>query len=152
MKKLTAELFYNKSERRKRVSVDVDNYHHYGPFKILRIYFMLKLLFPNSVVSVEKSRRGVHIKAVGEEVASIPIEKRIDLRDSLGDDGERVRYDRAKLSWNLPFFVETLFDMKDYPDNVIYHVEKMNPIALPYYSRLPAKKRSEKKWRKLKTK
>lgn len=131
---LTVEGFYEKSERKQRLSFDVDKEHlQEDPFKVLRIFFTLKRFFPNSQVTVKRTLRGYHIKAVGEEIEKIPIEKRIKIRETLTDDSDRVRSDYAKFYAGLYYCVDTLFTMKVHKDKRIGKEEEVNPLALPWW-------------------
>lgn len=133
--------FYRLSERRMRISVDIDNEDGIGNLRPLNIFFTLKGMFPNSKVTMLKTRHGFHIKAVGEEIADIPPENRIDIRESLGDDPLRIEYDRLKLKLGCPFLVDVLFTMKRDFDGKLNIVQEVMPFALPYASRIPAKKK-----------
>lgn len=131
------EELYEFSDRAKRISIDIDG--RFDWLKILQVYFTLKHLFPNSHATVQKTKKGYHIQIVGEEIRSVPIEKRVKLRDILGDDWERIDYEYLKLELGLSCFVDTLFELKIYK-GVATAVEDVNPIAYPYVSKIPAKK------------
>lgn len=138
---MNSKEFYLKSERCKRISVDIDTHHMKDEhFKVLKVYFALRLLFPDANMSVKKTRRGFHVKAVDKSIISVPIAKRVDLRDALGDDPSRIDYERLKLQLGLKYWVDTLFKLKRYPDGTISMPEEINPVAFPWVSRLPAKK------------
>jgi len=141
IKLITAETFYRLSERRKRISFDVDRHHlQKEPLKVLRIFFTLKNCFPYAKITVHRTAHGFHVKAVNEKIADIPLEKRVSIRETLGDDYPRVEYDKLKIRLGLPYFVDTLFSTKFYPNGTIGHEEKCNPIALPWISKIPSKK------------
>lgn len=133
--------FYQHSERKMLLGVDADRHHIYRePFKVLRLYFVLKLFFPLCQVSVERTRNGFHVKAVGEEIEKIPIAKRVEIREKLGDDALRVEGEYLKLELGLEHWVDTLFCAKTHEDKVKTQNEEINPLALPYVSKVPPSK------------
>ena len=134
--RVTLQDFYKASERPKRISVDIDK----GSLKPLQVFFMLKSLFPNSKVTAERTRHGFHIKAVGDEIRDIPIAKRLDLREILGDDSMRVDCDRRKLMMDRPYAVDTLFSLKCNFKGEWSMTQPEDVTALPYYPKLPARK------------
>lgn len=133
---MTLRDFYNASERPKRISVDIDE----GSLKPLQVYFMLKSFFPKSKVTVERTRHGHHIKAVGDEIRKIPTAKRLDIREALGDDPMRVDCDRRKLLMQRPYAVDTLFTLKCNFKGEWSKTQAEDLAALPYYPKLPADK------------
>jgi len=138
---MTSQMFYEKSERRKRISIDIDQQHlRNDPFKVHRIFFVLNEFFPNAYISIKKTKNGFHIKAVGEDIAAIPIVNRVDLREQLGDDTSRIEAERLKLRSDLTGWIETLFTLKKYSDGSYSKPEEINPFALPWTAQLPAKK------------
>lgn len=115
-----------------------------NPLKVLQLFFILKRIFPNAEVSVDRTRKGFHVKAVGFEIKQIPLKKRVEIREYLGDDPLRVVFDKLKLSSGLTKLIETLFDAKTYFEGghgKTYFTEEINPVALPWVSKLPSKKR-----------
>lgn len=141
-RRITLKTFYRQSERRKRISFDVDKKHlRWEPLKVLRLYFCLRYFFPDCEVTVYTTRKGFHVKAVGDAVALIPVEKRVDFRETLGDDVQRIEHERLKLRLGLPYLVDTLFQIKFYPDGKVGREERIDPVALPYVSRVPCKKK-----------
>lgn len=179
--RITKELFYRLSERRRRISVDIDYKYvciicgdypldnlqkarkhltihhgidatkgrvvrkytkrrHISRIRALKTYFTLKWGFPNSKASMQETRHGHHVKIVGDEIEKYPIKKRVFIREQLGDDSHRLNYDYLKLKLGEKMLVDTLFSMKKDYDGKISIVSPMNPIALPFAPRLPAKK------------
>lgn len=137
---ITLQDFYERSERRMRISVDIDSKKG-DNLKPLKTFFNLRYLFPNCKVSQDRTRHGFHVKAVGKEIEAIVIEKRVDIREALLDDPLRVQYDRLKIRWSIPSLTDVLFSMKRGFDGILSIVDKdVNPVALPWISRLPAKK------------
>jgi hypothetical protein len=129
------------SERSRRISIDIDApVLKKDKFAVLKAYFQLKTFFPHSDVQVDKTGHGFHVKAVGDEVAKIPIEKRVQIRETLCDDPMRIEYDKKKLEWGLPQFCETLFVMKRGFDRKLHIAYQINPVSMPSASRLPANK------------
>ena len=138
---MTSKIFYEKSERRKRISIDIDQQHlRSDPFKVQRVFFILKQFFPNACISVKKTKNGFHVKAVGEDIASISIVNRVNLREQLGDDPLRIEAERLKLRTDLIGWVETLFTLKRYSDGSYSKPEEINPFAIPWITQLPTKK------------
>jgi hypothetical protein len=136
---ITPELFYRLSERRLRISLDFDK--PVNRFASYRAFFMLKTFFPRSEIKVERTGHGgLHVKAVGKEIAKIPMLKRVEIREKLGDDPARIEWDKAKLKDGQDILCETLFVMKRGFDRKLRKVEDMNIFALPFASRFPAKK------------
>jgi len=130
------------SERSRRLSVDIDRPTlKENRVAVLAAFFRLKAFFPRSEIIVDRTGHGFHVKAIGQEIASLPIEKRVQIREALCDDPLRIEYDKKKLQWGLPQYVETLFTIKKGPDGKIRIVEETNPLMLPSASRLPATKR-----------
>jgi len=147
---ITKKLFYRLSERRKRISVDIDEGEP-DKIKVLRIYYALQYVFPNCRVSIDRTSHGWHVKVVGSEIEAIQIRKRLFLREQLDDDPMRLEYDLSKLEeLDLPLLVDTLFTMKARHKAVlafahrwdkerrlhrfyskIHIVEKVNPTMLP---------------------
>ena len=147
---ITLKDFYYSSDRRRRISVDLDvgghivddaftraQYDKLGP---LKVFFILKKFFPKSQVKTERTRHGFHIIAVGEEIENIPVDKRIVIREMLGDDAQRLQNDKKKLSEGRFYAVDTLFMMKTGFDEVLGFSEQIDPVALPFASKIPAKK------------
>lgn len=133
--------FFKKSERSKRISIDIDKDHlKVEPLKVLRVYFAMKQIFPNVEISVEKTLKGFHVKAVGIPIKRISVAKRIQIREILGDDPERIKYDQFKLKHGLIHLTETLFEAKIQPGGQFTIAQTINPIASPSVSKVPAKK------------
>ena len=137
MEKVTLfQKFWERSERRKRIGIDIDKQHlREDPWKVLRAYFTLKTFFPKAQVKVMRTGKGFHIKAIGEEIALIPIEKRVEIREKLCDDPERLWADHIKLRLGLECYADTLFSSKIYPDGTRGQEEEIDPIALPWFTR-----------------
>lgn len=131
--------FFQKSERRKRISVDIDDKQR-GPLTVVQSFFTLKRLLPDCQVIVNRTRHGHHVKAVGESIELIPFEKRIELREQLLDDPYRIECDRYKLKYHMQELTDTLFTMKRNLQGERGIVENVNILAHPWYSRLPAQK------------
>ena len=138
------------NERAYQISFDIDNKHLKNePLKVLRLFFLLKEMFPQAKVGVDKTGNGYHVSAIGMDVHNIPLQKRVDIRDKLGDDPHRVLCDQRRLEIGLESLVETLFVMKrkryvtpsghNYYGKITF-VESLNPIALPWISKIPARK------------
>jgi hypothetical protein len=121
-----------------RISIDIDGREE--TLTVLKAYFSLKSRFRDSQVTVQRTRHGFHVKAVGKEIEKIPMSDRIRIRQTLGDDVLRLEWDQTKLRNNLPMICETLFSMKRGYDQKLNMVESVDPVALPYASRVPARK------------
>ena len=140
-RRLTASFFYYHSERCRRISVDIDRKHlHDEPLKILRVYFMLKNLFPSANLMVERTIHGFHVKAIDKTIRKLPIPKKVDLREALGDDPDRIDHDRMSIKLGVPYFTDTLFTIKFHSTGEVGMTDEVNPLALPYVSKIPAKK------------
>jgi hypothetical protein len=74
--------------------------------------------------------------------------KRVAYRETLGDDIMRLEWDQTKLRSGVPTMCETLFTMKRGHDQKLHIVEEIDPVALPYASRMPARKWVSKNERK----
>lgn len=136
---VTLKDFYEQSERSKRISVDVDE----GTLRTVRVFYLLQALFPKSKVTVEKTLHGFHVKAVGDEIREVPVEKRLELREKLGDDPLRIECDRRKLLEGRPYTVDTLFSLKCNFKGEWSIVQPENLRAAPFCSRLPADKKKK---------
>jgi hypothetical protein len=139
MKPITVRDFYKGSEREKRISVDIDNKDS-TKFRALHVFFAMKNAFPTCKVSMDRSGHGFHVKAVGNDIKKIPLAKRIEIRDKLCDDHYRIECDRRKIEDGLEHWADTLFCMKQGFNDKLRIVEAMDPVALPFASRIPAKK------------
>jgi len=137
---ITLKDFYRLSERRHRISVDIDSVKEKDNLKPQKVFFELKYVFPQCKVTMDRTRHGFHVKAVGDSIEKIPVETRIDLREKLGDDPRRIDYDRYKLEIGAPYLIDTLFSMKCDYDGTLSIVEPCNPVALPWFSRSPSRK------------
>ena len=136
---ITLKEFYRLSERRMRISVDID-VKKGDRLRPLKTFFNLKHLFPNCDVTMQRTRHGFQVKAVGKTIEKIPHSRRVDIREMLGDDPLRVEFDRRKLKQGRYYLTDTLFSMKRGFDRKLHVVEEVNPVALPYVSHLPQKK------------
>ena len=135
---ITSKRFYELSERRERISVDIDAHAmRKDNLAVLKAFFMLKAFFPKGEVEVEKTGHGFHVKAVDPQINSIPMSKRLDIRQALCDDWLRLDWDRQKLLWGEEQLCETLFVMKRGFDGKLHKVHPIDPVALPFVSRLP---------------
>ena len=95
---------------------------------MLKAYFNLLYLFPNSKIIVEETRQGYHVKATGIERST---EQNLEVRRGLGDDAMRLKYDEFKHRIGLDEFVDTCFTMKKNRFG-IYIVQETNPLSLPF--------------------
>lgn len=123
-----------KSERARRISVDLDNKSR---FKMLKTFLNLKGLFPNKTVTVQETFHGYHVKVTDVDRT---VEQNLRIRRALGDDGERLEYDESKHRCGLDDYVDVLFSVKAYPDNRISVVEEVNVLAEPFYSEFRRRK------------
>ena len=139
--RITFKEFYRLSERKMRISVDIDAKEESDKLRPLKTFFNLKHLFPNCDVTMQRTGHGFHVKAVGKTIEKIPHSKRVDIRAMLGDDPLRVEFDRRKLEQGRYYLTDTLFSMKRGFDRKLHVVEEVNPVALPYAARLPTKQR-----------
>lgn len=137
------------TERSKRLSVDLDKHHMVDDeFSLLRPYFAMKSCLRKSRITVEKTGHGFHVKAVGKEVADIPLEKRLDIREVLGDDAARIEWDRSRVRRGCPQNCETLFTMKTGPDHKTFITYPVDAVSLPFASVLPAFKVGKRRHRR----
>jgi hypothetical protein len=137
---ITYDRFFRLSERRKRLSIDIDSKTDMDSLAVLRAFFILRKLFPEARVTVEKTGHGFHVKAVSEKIAQLPMDKRVQIRETLCDDPLRIEWDKEKLRWGDDQLCETLFTMKRGFDGKLHIVSEANPLMLPWSSRIPAKK------------
>ena len=72
------------------------------------------------------TRRGFHVDVELEDLVSVG--KLMDVRRALGDDPMRLRYDEWKLELGLDHLVDTLFEVKEYPDGVTYRRWGFDPL------------------------
>jgi hypothetical protein len=142
MKHLGPKFFYYHSERCRRISVDIDGKHlKEEPLKLLRVYFTLRNMFPFAEVYVEKTFHGYHIKAIDKSLKNVPIQKKVDFREALGDDPDRIEHDKISIKTGIPYFADTLFTVKFHRSGERYVVERNYfPLLIPCASRFPAKK------------
>lgn len=93
-------------------------------------------MFPNTHVEVLETGHGFHLKIW----KSHSVDENIEVRRMLGDDPDRLFIDELRRRIGLEHWIDTLFSFKREKGKVTRE-EPYNILSLPFWSRLPAKKK-----------
>jgi hypothetical protein len=117
-----------------RTCVDLDTPTE---FDLLKTYLNAKGLFGKNV-KAKQTGHGYHLR-IYQQCASI--EKNLDIRRSLGDDPNRIGFDEERQAYSLlQDWIDTCFQWKRRNNEKPTHEEECNILALPAFSRFPARK------------
>lgn len=119
--------------RRRRIGLDLDGKNQ---LRLLKAYFTARHMFPNIRVDVLETGKGFHLKiwTVND------VDENIEVRRCLGDDADRLFVDELRRKMGLEGWIDTLFSFKRERGKVTRE-EPYNILSLPFWSRLPAKKK-----------
>lgn len=84
-----------------RVSVDIDSHVPNARLRVLRAYHHLQNMDAERVyVAVSSSQQGYHVEGLFD--FHIPVHRRLEIRENLNDDPNRLRMDYQRAARGLP--------------------------------------------------
>jgi len=95
-----------------RITIDIDGENRdESTFRMLKIYFNLKYVFPDAKIRVDITRKGYHIVAFSEKIQQQNV---IEYRKMFGDDSIRIMLDedREPVGSNILWSVKKGFVVK----------------------------------------
>ena len=116
--------------RDKRVGIDKDNV---SELDLLKTFLQVKAL--NAPFEVKRTRHGFHFRIYIKH----DLEQNFTIRMHLGDDASRIAMDYIRLLQGEILSIDTLFMWK-MEEGKVTKEEDSEVLALPFYSKLPAKK------------